>query len=484
MISTQHKEGDEMGAKNDASTTKYEIRALFEVDGVVEKPDIIGAIYGQTDGLLSEDLDIRELQKTGRIGRINVEVYSEEGKTKGRIIVPSSLSRVETAILAATLETIDRVGPCSCTFKLEEIIDVRINKRKAIVDRAAEIIRQWDQNVSPFTSSITLEVEKSSKSSSSVVTVGKEGFTAGPGFENSKKVILVEGRADVGNLLKYGIDNTIAVNGTSVPPKIVEILKDKKVTAFLDGDRGGDLILKELLQVSHVEYVARAPLGKEVEDLTQEEITKALKEAVPLEKAVFLTGTDKGLTVAQFLKNQQKAKNQKMQKTTPPKVSRPPKAQPAIQQVKTHRTKQTTAEPQPKQTVSPRTRRTDKASTKQPLVHKKPQYKKPAQPQRKEIQKVKLPEYIVSVVNDVNEKLEAVVLSENREVLRSPASEIYEKLSTVEKAETLIIDGVITQRLLDRAYRKGINMIVGARIGDITKKPTMLKLLEFKQIYK
>ncbi|MHA1260111.1 MAG: hypothetical protein ACTSRO_10805 [Candidatus Heimdallarchaeaceae archaeon] len=146
-----------MGAKTDTSTTKYEIIATFEIDGVVEKPDIIGGIYGQTDGLLSENLDIRELQKTGKIGRINVELKSRRGKTTGKITVPSSLPRMETAILAATLETVDRVGPCSCKIQLEEIVDLRINKRQSIVDRASEIIRQWDQNVSPFSSSLKLK---------------------------------------------------------------------------------------------------------------------------------------------------------------------------------------------------------------------------------------------------------------------------------------------------------------------------------------
>ena len=113
-----------MGTKNDTSTTKYEIRASFEIDGVVEKPDIIGGLYGQLDGLLSENLDIRELQKTGRIGRINVELSSSKGKTKGKIIIPSSLQRMETAILAAAVETVDRVGPCTCKIQLEEIVDV------------------------------------------------------------------------------------------------------------------------------------------------------------------------------------------------------------------------------------------------------------------------------------------------------------------------------------------------------------------------
>lgn len=46
-----------------ASTAKYVVEARFTVEGVVEKPDVIGAIFGQTEGLFGPDLDLRELQK-------------------------------------------------------------------------------------------------------------------------------------------------------------------------------------------------------------------------------------------------------------------------------------------------------------------------------------------------------------------------------------------------------------------------------------
>ncbi|MCG3220496.1 MAG: DNA primase, partial [Candidatus Heimdallarchaeota archaeon] len=341
-----------MGAKTDTSTTKYEIRAIFEIEGVVEKPDIIGGIYGQTDGLLSENLDIRELQKTGRIGRINVELKSRGGKTTGKIIIPSSLSRMETAILAATVETVDRVGPCSCKVKLEEIIDVRINKRQLIVDRASEIIRQWDQNVSPFSSSITLEVEKSAKTSQ-ILSLGEEGFSVGPSFERQKKVVVVEGRADVVNLLKYGVDNTVAVNGTSIPPKLLDLIKKKTVTAFLDGDRGGDLILKELLQVAKVDYVARAPKGKEVEDLTKEEVEKALKEVVSLDNAIFLTGSDEGVTVKDFLDQGKPKKKEKTRLSKAKKVLKKKEPEPKTKPTKKPAEKKVVEKTVSKTTIKP-----------------------------------------------------------------------------------------------------------------------------------
>ena len=95
--------------REELSTTKYIIKANIVIEGIVEKPDIVGAIFGQTEGLLGDDLDLRELQKTGRIGRIQVEVNNEGGHSIGLVLIPSSLNKVETSILAAGLEAVDRV---------------------------------------------------------------------------------------------------------------------------------------------------------------------------------------------------------------------------------------------------------------------------------------------------------------------------------------------------------------------------------------
>jgi DNA primase len=513
-----------MGTKTDTSTTKYEITAKFEVDGVVEKPDIVGAIYGQTDGLLSENLDIRELQKTGRIGRISVDYSSSRGKTTGNIVIPSSLSRTETAILAATLETVDRVGPCSCQIQLKEIVDVRVNKRQSIVDRASEIIRQWDQNVSPFSSSITLEVEKSSKPGS-IVKLTDEGISAGPGFKRQKKTILVEGRADVVNLLKYGIDNTIAVNGTSVPPKLIDLIKKKTVTAFLDGDRGGDLILKELLQVAHVQYVARAPKGKEVEDLNKNQVNKALNDALSIEKSIFLTGEDEGKTVKEFLdkdksddKKKRRILKSKKEPEKKPKIRFSSRAGKDVKPVASKTSsvkKETTIKPTTsvKQPVRGRQPRDSAVTKKPPTDSSRPSSRPPGRPSssrpssrppgrpsssrpssrppgrprgrppQREIRKVQLPEYLSVSVKNIKSKHEAIVFDEaEKELLRSPASEIYSTLDGVEKAHVLLIDGVITQRLLEKSHAKGIKMVIGARKAEITKQPTNLRVIEFKQI--
>jgi DNA primase len=258
------------------------IVARFEVEGVVEKPDVIGAIFGQTEGLFGPDLDLRELQKSGRIGRIEIQLDSKLDKTFGVITIPSSLDKTSTAILAAAVESVDRIGPCIAKVTLDKVADIREDKRKQILDKAKDILRTWVIEESPSTDEMVKQVSGVIRSAD-VVDFGPQHLPAGPDVASSGSIIIVEGRADVVNLLRCGIRNAVGVEGTKIPQTIIDVSKTKETTAFLDGDRGGDLILKELMQVAPVDYVARAPLGKEVEDLTPKEIMKCLREKVPIE---------------------------------------------------------------------------------------------------------------------------------------------------------------------------------------------------------
>jgi len=266
--------------KEDIGTTKYLVHARIEANGVVERPDVVGAIFGQTEGLLGNELDLRELQKSSRIGRIKVDINSSHGKATGTILLPSSLDRVETSIIAAALETIDRVGPCEAIIKVDSIEDVRDAKRKFIVDRAKEILGQIEE-VTPETQEISERVKENIRLEE---IVEYEGLPAGPGVRDSDAIIIVEGRADVLNLLRCGIRNTIAIEGTNVPPVVADLTKNKTTTTFLDGDRGGELILKELLQVAEIDFVAKAPAGKGVQELTKKEIIKSLRNKVPVDQ--------------------------------------------------------------------------------------------------------------------------------------------------------------------------------------------------------
>ena len=265
-------------------SAKYIVHANISIEGVIDKPDVIGAIFGQTEGLLGTELELRELQRSGRIGRIEVKVDVKGGKSEGEIIIPSSLDKAETAIIGAALETIQRIGPCNSKVKVINIEDVRVTKRDFVIERAKELLKELQDKVLPDSQEITEMVAQSVRMME-VVEYGKDRLAAGPFIEESEEIIIVEGRADVLNLLKNGIKNAIALDGTRIPDTVKELTKKKTVTAFVDGDRGGDLIIKGLLDANvEIDFVCKAPDGKEVEEITKKEIHKALRSKVAIEQ--------------------------------------------------------------------------------------------------------------------------------------------------------------------------------------------------------
>ena len=273
----------------DPSTTKYMVKAKINADGVVEKPDVVGAIFGQTEGLLGDELDLRDLQKSGRIGRIEVEITSKGGKSEGIIYMSSSLDQVETVILASALETVDRVGPCKASIHVLGIEDVRITTREKVVERAKELLNELIKQSKGSSVDLTDSVRQSVQVEE-ITTYGKDRCPAGPNVSDSEAIIIVEGRSDVLNLLKAGIKNAIAVEGTNIPKTVQELSRERVATAFVDGDRGGELILRELFQVADVDFVARAPRAHEVEELTAKQIVKCLRNKMPGDQYMEMNG--------------------------------------------------------------------------------------------------------------------------------------------------------------------------------------------------
>lgn len=266
-------------AKISPVSIKYIIHAKFEAEGTLEKPDVIGALFGQTEGLLGSDLELRELQKEGKIGRIDVNLKSENGKTLGEIEIPSSIDKAETTIIAAALETIERIGPSDSKIEIERIEDVRGSKREYIIERAKKLLEKIEGT------SETRELEDAVKTSSRLSKLqeyGNENLPAGDISGN--EIIVAEGRADVISLLKANINNVIAMNGTILPETIKELSFNKEMTLFIDGDRGGKLIAKNAINNARVDYVASAPDGKEVEELTPKEILTSLRKKVKVEE--------------------------------------------------------------------------------------------------------------------------------------------------------------------------------------------------------
>jgi len=379
-------------------TIKYVIHARFEIEGVVEKPDVIGAVFGQTEGLFGPELDLRELQKTGRIGRIEIDLHSKNDRTTGTITIPTSLDRVSTALIAASVESINRVGPCSAKVLLEKIEDIREARRKIIIDRAKEILHKWNIESMPSVDEIYKEISETMKAGK-VEKYGPEDLPAGPTLESSKEIYVVEGRADIINLMRCGISNTVALEGAKVPESIKRLTKEKEATALLDGDRGGDLILKELLQVTSIKYVGRAPRGKEIEECNCKEVAEAIENRV---------------AVADLFK--------------PKKVERPPEKQP-------------------------------------------------------ERPKMEFPEQITQTAKALVGSLEAVLLNEKLEQIeRLPVSQLAEKLQQALGVDTIVFDGIITQRIVDIASEKNIKRIIASRVSEAVKPALNVELNTFQEV--
>ncbi len=406
-----------------ATTTKYIVKARFDVQGVVEKPDVVGAVFGQTEGLFGPDLDLRELQKSGRIGRIEINLDSKHDKTNGSIVIPSSLDKVSTAIIAAAIESVDRIGPCEAKISLEKVEDVREEKRRVILTKAKDILRKWVVESSPSTEEVVKEVASSLRGVD-VISYGPEALPAGPDVE-SGAVIVVEGRADVILLMKCGIKNVVALNGTKVPDSIIKLTKDREVTAFLDGDRAGDLILKELMQVADIDYVARATFGKEVEELTPKEVMRSLRERVPANQA-------RQVEKPQFVRPERPERTYGERSYTERAYGQ--------------------AEPAPRAAPPP-------------------------------IERPNLPPIIFDAAKDLRGTLEAVVFDETgKELSKMPVSELAEKINSLENAHLVLFDGVVTQRLLDLASGKSIKYVIGDRVSEGAKKPPNVQVMTLSDL--
>src|SRR3989454_4989359 len=418
----------------DPSTTKYLIQARLEAEGIVEKPDVVGAVFGQTEGLLGEELDLRDLQKSGRIGRIEVDVQSKKGRSEGTILIPSSLDQVETSILAAALETIDRVGPCKATIKVDKVEDTRVTKRNKIIERARSLLSAMVEESKTSGSDLLDEVRQSVQVSE-IVSFGAERLPAGPNVTDSDAIIIVEGRQDVLNLLRSGIKNAIAVEGTNVPKTIQELSKERALTAFVDGDRGGDLILKELLQVAEVDFIARAPRGKEVEELTQKQIMKCLRNKIPADQYVEMYGLSGNVYKAE---------------------SEFPEPKPASGP-------QPRAEPRPEFRPEPREQR----EPREPREERPPA---PLTPTTK-VLNPKLEKYR-DILLQLGGSSTARLLDEGDGVVTEvPVRELVETLKSAKQTRAVVFDGIITQRILDIASEMNMHSIVGTKMGTITKQP-------------
>jgi DNA primase len=423
---------------NDPSAAKYQIRARIAAEGVIDKPDVVGAVFGQTEGLLGDELDLRDLQKSGRIGRIEVDIDSRKGKSEGEIIIPSSLDQVETAILASGLETVDRIGPCRAKIEIVSVEDIRISKRQKVVERAKEILGRLQEESKGVGVDLTEAVRKAVQVDE-ITTYGTEHLPAGPNIDQADALIVVEGRSDVLNLLRCGIKNVIAVEGTSVPQTVKDLSRGKTVTAFTDGDRAGELILREMLQTMDVDFVARAPRGSEVEELTQKQLLKCLRNKIPINQYLEMSGFES-----------------------------------------------TGASREPREERGERrddrnggSRRDDRERDRERMPP--PPQRAPPPPPPPPPPAAPLPPDLAryfDLLNGIENASRALFVGEDDAVVgEAPIKEMYEALAALSTpTKALVFDGIVSQRLVDVAQEKGIGTVVASRLGPVGKIPEQVRV--------
>lgn len=362
---------------------KYHVKLSYEVDGLVERADIIGAIFGQTEGLLGPEMNLNELQRVSKVGRIEVDAKSTANTTAGNALIPMSTDIDTCALIAAGIESIDKVGPFDCSFKLDAIDDVRAAKKDDIVKRAKEIKQKWATKTVSEGESMLNDVHQGD--SKKLSSYGPSKLTCSAGLDDSNWVILVEGRADVINLLRAGYDNALAIEGAKIDESIKELCSTKDtIVAFLDGDRSGGFILKELKSVVSVDYELRADNGVEVEELTPQRIDEILK--------------------------------------------------PIADEIK---------DGKPKASL--------KSEDDKPFA-----------------------ELAAKIFPNLNETLEAIALDgDQNEIFKVPISEVVNKLSTQSDIKYLLLDGIITQRLLESAKNAGVECVVGHRVAKLSNSDGM-----------
>ena len=438
-------------AKTYLSSIKYEIRASYEVDGVVEKPDIVGAIFGQSEGLLGEDMDLKDLQQNGKIGRIEISVNKGKGKTSGEITIPSSLDRVKTSILAAAMETVEKVGPCEASVQIKNIVDTRKEKRAVITDRAQELLKKM-MKFEGAESDELAETIKSNVRTGKVITY--RGLTAGPEVPESKSIIVVEGRADVMKLLSYGINSAVAMDGSKISPAMVELCKEKEVTVLVDGDRGGTLNVEKLSQLTNVNFVAVAPDGKEVEELTQKEILQALKRRKEVEVAGGRPQRDSRDHIDSHGRDDRRSSYDRRDSRDSRGYGQSNDRRPSYGR-------------------DDRRGSFDRRDSRGTDSRDSYERREP---------RVVIPEDILALNKDMGKlkgSLKARLYDKDKKKIKDVA--VKDLLEAVEKTrkkiDTVVFDGIVTKRLIDAAETKGINNVVGVKKGRVSSEKVKIYTL-------
>jgi DNA primase len=331
--------------------------------------------------------------------------------------------------------------------------------------------------------------------------------------------------------LKAGIKNAIAVEGTNIPKTVQELSREKVTTAFVDGDRGGELILRELFQTSEIDFVARAPRAHEVEELSTKQLVKCLRNKVPGDQYMEMNGftvedkeprqerearseeEDRPRKVPVHEDRNRRDRGEKRLRHRDDDQDNARKGRERFNNENVERFKKKVEEPaddepsEEKKDDEPANERPKKGRAEAPSHRdddERPRKGRPAKPQESAPDKSAAArslrgkkdrntktlspeqEAFRDMLLDMSSTHNAKLLAEDNSVIREIAvKNLVNSLKDEgsDKIAVIVFDGVISQRILDVSVERGIKTIVGTRKGNITKMPANTTIFTKEDLY-
>ncbi|MHC1680694.1 MAG: hypothetical protein AB9860_05545 [Methanomassiliicoccales archaeon] len=267
--------------------------------------------------------------------------------------------------------------------------------------------------------------------------------------------------------------------------------------------------------MAEVDFVARAPRAHEVEELTQKQIMKCLRNKIPGDQFIEMFNLDVGdakdkekrlepnankVEKLDRFERAEKADRDKDREEEPVKTEREPRVEKQERREREEPRQEREPRPEPRQErqdrrerepraekperrerEEPRQEREPKAEQRQerepradrqerpPVEEKELEERKPVS--RKQLSGAQ--EKFKGMINELSSTSKARIIDAMGGIIKEVA--VKELVNTLKEEKSpvsaVVFDGIITQRILDLASDLKIGTIVGTKMGNITKQP-------------
>ncbi len=433
----------------------------IKVYGRVTQSDIVGAVFGQTEDVLGKELELRNLQKTNQIGRIEVRIEFDGTNTIGIITIPSYMDRTMTVIIAASLETINKIGPCRAEARVKDIENIKSIKIRQIINHAKKVLEKF-MSISVSSQELIDEVVNEVRMSR-VEKYGREGMEVlcGPDIADSDQLIFVESLADLRNLLKAGINNVVAFEDCSKTETLREIAEKHEVIIFIN--KGKDYLVRKICEFADADSFTRPDVDKRISELESKELFKAIRNTVSCNQITARMSVMPH-QFNSYVSQEKRVENKPVQSERPLFQKSEPQRS-FSRQAQIIQNERTSVQSIQRNESNPNfqnfQRRENRQTSFQQRTDNRMEFHQPQglSPSDEVLFKGKL--------NDISGKNLAIVIDREKKVLgQIPMGVIVETLKGLNNVYSVIVDGKITKELIFAAEKANVKFLVGASSDD------------------